>query len=346
MTVTEAPFGKTPAGKAVSLYTLKNANGMRVQLTNYGAIVVRVDVPDRAGKMANVNLGFDSLDGYLRGHPFFGATVGRYCNRIAQGRFTLDGREYTLATNNGPNHLHGGEVGFDKVVWTAEKIENPGQVGIKFTHRSPDGDEGYPGNLDVIATYALNDANELSVEFTAVTDQATPVNLTNHCYWNLGGAGTGKILDHELTIHAQQYLPVDETLIPTGEVANVAGTPLDFRQPQAMGKRLSEVGADPVGYDHCYVLPAKDGQLLRAARVRDPQSGRVMEVLTTQPGMQFYTGNFLSGSEADGGFGQHAGFCLETQHYPDAPNKPEFPSTILRPGETFQQRTVHRFSVE
>ncbi len=345
MTFSESSFGTTPDGQDVRLFTLENASGMRVQLTNYGAIVVAVETPDREGQRANINLGFERLEGYLARHPYFGATVGRFCNRIARGSFTLDGKTYTLAKNNGENHLHGGEVGFDKVVWKAEKIERPGSVGVRFTHRSPDGDEGYPGNLDVTATYTLSNDNELAMEFTATTDQATPVNLTNHCYWNLGGAGSGKILDHELMLVADHYLPVDETLIPTGELARVEGTPLDFRQPQPLGARLEQLGGTPPGYDHCYVLK-EPGQLTLAARVRDPKSGRVMEVLTTQPGMQLYTGNFLSGSEADGGFGQHEGFCLETQHFPDSPNQPQFPSTILRPGQRFEQRTVHRFYTE
>jgi len=346
MKIEKSEFGQSTDGQPITLFTLTNEHGMVVRLTNYGAIVVAVEVPDREGQRANVSLGFNDLDGYLQRHPYFGATVGRYCNRIAQGKFTLGGREYTLAKNNGENHLHGGNAGFDKRVWQVEPVQSKDAVGVRFTRTSPDGEEGYPGNLQVAAVYSLTNDNELKIDFTATTDQATPVNLTNHNYWNLAGAGSGTILNHEIMIAADKYLPVDDGLIPTGQRADVAGTPLDFRSAQTIGARIKQIQADPVGYDHCFVLRDSDEPLTLAARVRDPASGRVMEVLTTQPGLQFYSGNFLDGSEANGGFDQYEGFCLETQHFPDSPNQPDFPSTILRPGETLRQTTIHRFSVD
>lgn len=346
MKIEATPFGTTPDGEEITLYSCTNAHGLLVSLINYGAIVVKVETPDRDGKLANINLGFATLEGYLPRHPYFGSTVGRFCNRIAKGKFTLDGQEYTLATNNGDNHLHGGEIGFDKHVWKAEEVKTDDAVGIKFTRRSVDGEEGYPGNLDVAVTYTLTHENELRVEFTATTDKATPVNLTNHNYWNLAGAGSGKILDHEVTLAADHFLAVDEGLIPTGELTPVAGTPYDFSAPHKIGERINEIEADPQGYDHCYALRGQAGGLALAARVKDPVTGRVMEIYTTQPGIQLYTGNFLDGSEGNGGFNQHEAFCLETQHYPDSPNQPDFPTTILQPGETFHQVTVHKFSAE
>ena len=346
MSITKTSFGKTEDGQQIDLYTCTNANGLVVKLTNYGAIVVSVETPDRDGKLANITLGFDKLDGYLQRHPYFGATVGRYCNRIAKGKFTLDGQEYTLATNNGENHLHGGDAGFDKQAWKAEEVNTDNGVGIKFTRRSVDGEEGYPGNLDVTTIYTLTNANELHMEFSATTDKATPCNLTNHNYWNLAGAGSGTIENHELQLESDKYLPVDAGLIPTGELADVKGTPLDFSSPHKIGERMQQIDADPVGYDHCYVLRSQDGKLALAARVKEPTSGRVMEIYTTQPGIQLYSGNFLDGSESGGGYNQYGAFCLETQHYPDSPNHPEFPSTILKPGETYKQTTVHKFFVE
>ncbi|MHC4606973.1 MAG: aldose epimerase family protein [Planctomycetota bacterium] len=309
--------------KDAAIFTCSDA-GLVMKLTSCGATVVSVEAPGA------LTLGFPTLEGYLVRHPYFGSTVGRFCNRIARGRFTLDGTEYTLAANDGPNHLHGGDAGFDRVIWDAEEI--PG--GARFAYLSRDGEEGYPGNLRVTAEYTLA-GGAMKVEFTATTDKPTPVNLTNHCYWNLAGSGT--ILDHEVTIAADRYLPVDETLIPTGELAEVKGTRFDFTASRPIGEG---------GYDHCFALNSGDGSLALAARVRDPKSGRVMEVHTTQPGIQFYTGNFLDGSPACGGFGKHGGFCLETQHFPDSPNRPEFPSTILRPGETYHEVTLHRFSVD
>jgi aldose 1-epimerase len=347
-TLSEAEFGSLPDGTAVSLYTLSNSHGVRVQLTNYGGIVTSIHVPDRNGQPGEITLGFDALEAYLGGHPYFGCLVGRYANRIAGGRFRLDGKEYRLATNNGANHLHGGEVGFDKVVWQARPFRTERAVGVRLVYLSKDGEEGYPGNLRVEATYSLTQENELRIDYQATTDKATPLNLTNHTYWNLAGPQHGTIDRHELTIHAEHYLPVDEGLIPTGELRSVGGTPMDFRTPHPIGERIDQV---PGGYDHCYVLAhrtERPDDLELAARVRDPHSGRVLEVLTTEPGIQLYTGNFLDGSLKSRGavFEQRIGFCLETQHFPDSPNRPAFPNTILRPGQTFRSTTVYRFSVE
>jgi len=346
MKLEKTSYGKLSDDREVDLYTCTNANGLVVKLITYGAIVTSVEVPDRDGKLANITLGFDSLDGYLPRHPYFGATVGRYCNRIANGKFKLGEQEYTLATNNGPNHLHGGENGFDRVLWDAEPVQTESAVGVKFHYVSKDGEEGYPGNLDVTTTYLLTNDNELSVEFTATTDQPTPVNLTNHNYWNLSGAGSGTILNHELEIAADQFLAVDDTLIPTGELVDVSDSYLDFTKAQKIGARIEESKLEPLGYDHCFALRSQDGSMAFAARVTDAASGRVMEITTTQPGLQFYSGNFLDGSEDGGGNKQHEAFCLETQHYPDSPNQPKFPTTILKPGETYQQKTVHKFSVK
>jgi len=346
MLLEKSRFGTLPDGRDVSLFTCRNASGMVMKLTDYGAIVVAVETYDREGNRANITLGFDDLNGYLQRHPYFGATVGRYANRIAGGKFTLDGREYVLATNDGANHLHGGKEGFDRVLWSAEPVETVDTVGVRFTYDSPDGEEGYPGNLRVTVDYVLTNQNELKMVFMATTDKPTPVNLANHCYWNLSGAGSGTILDHELMINADQYLPVDEGLIPTGELADVVNTPLDFRTRQKIGARIRELDNRPQGYDHCFVLRPGDGDMRLAARVRDRKTGRVMEVRTTQPGVQFYSGNFLDGQPPNGGFPQYAGFCLETQHFPDSPNQPHFPNTILRPGETYRHVTIHKFAVE
>ena len=305
MNLEKTSYGKLSDDREVDLYTCTNANGLVVKLITYGAIVTSVEVPDRDGKLANITLGFDSLDGYLPRHPYFGATVGRYCNRIAKGKFKLGDQEYTLATNNDPNHLHGGENGFDRVLWDAEPVQTESAVGVKFHYVSKDGEEGYPGNLDVTATYLLTNDNELSVEFMATTDQPTPVNLTNHNYWNLSGAGSGAILNHELEIAADQFLAVDDTLIPTGEMVDVAGSFLDFTKAQKIGARIEESKLKPLGYDHCFALRSQDGSMAFAARVTDAASGRVMEIETTQPGLQFYSGNFLDGSEGGGGNKQH-----------------------------------------
>jgi aldose 1-epimerase len=333
MTVQSEPFGETPAGEAIVHYSLTNRNGVRVGLINLGAAVTAVEVPDRAGNRANVNLGFADLAGYLENKPYFGAICGRYANRIANGKFTLDGKEYTLAANNGPHHLHGGLAGFNKKVWQHGEV-------------SPDGEEGYPGTLTVKVTYSLNDANELRIDYEATTDQATVLNLTNHCYWNLSGnAGTGTIHDHELTLHADRYIPVDETSIPTGELAAVAGTPMDFLAPHQIGARIDQTVNGAGGYDHCYVVNGTPGELRPAAKIVEPTTGRVLEIETTEPGIQLYTGNHLKGTPDTGNAIMHGAFCLEAQHFPDSPNRPDFPSTVLRPGEVYRQTTVHRFSV-
>ena len=337
MKIERVDFGKTPSGIPVSLFSLINSHGNRVALTDYGAIITSVEIPDRNGDRTNVNLGFPTLDGYLERHPFFGATVGRFCNRIAGGKFELDGRLYELVVNNGPNHLHGGTVGFDKQVWEATELSSDSRIGVRLTLQSPDGQEGYPGNLSVTAEYSWNDQNELAFTFRASTDKATVLNLTNHSYWNLSGAGQGNIHAHQLQLLCHNYLAVDDTLIPTGKIESVAGTPLDFLESHPIGERIDQLPATK-GYDHCYVVDGQAGQLRRCAVAKDPSSGRAMEVLTTQPGVQLYTGNHLSGK-----YGQHAGFCLETQHYPDSPNQPTFPTTRLNPGEQFEETTVHRF---
>ena len=346
MRITTKPFGQTAEGEPVQWFECKNNNGYSLGLLDFGAHLARFDAPDRAGNVANVTLGFDSIEGYQQRHPFFGSTVGRFCNRIAKGKFVVDDVEYSLALNNGPNSLHGGDRGFDRYVWSSEIVDQPNESGVIFRRRSPDGEENYPGNVDVTAKYTLNENNEVTIEFTATADKTTPINLTNHSYWNLAGAGSGTILDHELQVHADLFVSVDGNLIPTGELSPVANTPLDFNTKQIIGSRIEAIDADPVGYDHCYALRSQDGSLSAAAVARDPKSGRQMEVLTTQPGIQLYTANFLDGSESRGGFGQYAAFCLETQHYPDSPNQPTFPSSLLKPGETFRQTTVHRFSAE
>jgi len=360
-TVTQTPFGTLPDGRAVRLFTLRNANGVEVRLIDYGGIVLSIMAPDRDGTFADITLGYDDLEGYLTETPYFGALVGRYGNRIAGGRFTLDDVEYELATNNGPNHLHGGDVGFDKVLWAAEPIENSNGAGVALTYESSDSEEGYPGTLDVSVDYLLNDDDELVIEYRASTDKPTPVNLTHHSYFNL--AGSGDILGHELMIDADLYTPVDATLIPTGELAAVSSTPFDFTVPTAIGARIGnedeQLGFGG-GYDHNFVLKRPDDgasissgaellELVLAARVIEPTSGRVLEVETTEPGLQFYSGNFLDGSinGKDGqAYGHRSGFCLETQHFPDSPNQPEFPSTILRPGQGYHSKTIYRFSVD
>lgn len=338
-------LGTDADGVEIEQYTLTNANGMRAKIMTLGATLTSVEVPDRDGKLQNVTLSLDRVEEYVAGHPCFGSICGRYANRIAKGKFTLEGQEYTLAVNNGPNHLHGGIRGFHKVVWTAGPASAENGVGVTFTYQSRDGEEGYPGNLTVKAIYRLTNDDELTMEYVAVTDKATPVNLTNHAYWNLSGGGSGDVLDHELLLNADRYLPVDETQIPLGELRSVRGTPMDFTTPREIGSRIGEVAG---GYDHCYVVNRKAGETpALAARLRDPKSGRVMEVYTTQPGVQLYTANGLKQKRSDGTeYGPHAGVCLETQHFPDAPNQPQFPSTILRRDETFRELTVHKFRVE
>ena len=330
----------------VTQYFLSNEQGMTVTVLNYGAIITSVVVPDKNGKTTNVTLGFSELPEYLTNAPYFGSLCGRYANRIAGGKFKLDGREYVLAVNNPPNHLHGGVKGFNHVLWQGRVIareESTGNdaVGVELTYRSPDGEEGYPGNLAVTVRYTLTNANELKIHYTAQTDKPTPINLTSHCYWNL--AGSGSILPHELTLHGGKFLPVDDTQIPTGKQQPVAGTPMDFSMSATIGSRIDQV---PGGYDHCYVVDGWDKSLRTVAIVREPKSGRVMEVLTTEPGVQFYTGNFLDGTADSGGFKKHDGFCLECQHFPDSPNHPEFPTTILKPGNVYEQTTIYRFSIK
>lgn len=349
-TVSRAPFGVLPDGKAVDVFTLTNPNGMEVRAITYGGIIVSLRVPDRDGRLGDIVLGYDSLDGYLEDSPYFGAIVGRYANRIAKGRFSLDGHVYSLATNNGPNHLHGGVRGFDKVVWDAEPFEGDSGVGVVFTHTSPDGDEGYPGAVTVRVMYTLTPSDELIVDYAATTDRATPINLSQHSYFNLAGDGRRDVLEHVLWINAAQFTPVDATLIPTGGIAPVAGTPFDFTQPTTIGARIEtdhEQLRNGGGYDHNFVLDREGSGLEHAARVEEPSSGRVLDIYTTEPGLQFYSGNFLDGTITGKGgqvYGHRYGFCLETQHYPDSPNQPEFPSTILRPGEEYRSRTVFAFS--
>ena len=340
-------FGKTKQGEAVERFTLTNRAGVEVSAISYGAIITSIRVPDRKGAAADVALGFDTLEGYLGDHPFFGTVVGRYGNRIANARFTLGGRTYQLAANNGPNHLHGGVRGFDKYVWAAAPID--GVNGVAFTRTSPDGEEGYPGTLQVRVSYVLTEANELVIEYQATTDKATPVNLTQHTYFNLAGHGAGPVADHELMIDADRYTPVDESLVPTGVLAPVAGTPLDFRRPTRVGARIDAPDEQirfGRGYDHNFVLNRRGNDLHLAARVVEPKSGRSLEVSTTEPGVQFYTGNFLDGTiKGKGGsaYVRRGGLCLETQHFPDSPNQPAFPTTILEPGATYRSKTVWKF---
>jgi len=347
--VVSAPYGTTTDGRAVTMYTLTNANGVELKAITYGGIITSLRVPDRSGTMGDVVLGFERLDGYEKDPPFFGAIIGRYGNRIAKGQFTLEGKTYTLAKNNGPNHLHGGKKGFDKVVWDATPAASGG--GVTFSRTSPAGEEGYPGNLQVRVTYTLTDNNELVVDYHATTDKGTPVNLTQHSYFNLAGDGGGDILGHELTIRADKYTPVDATLIPTGELAPVEGTPFDFRKPTLIGARIDQ----PLeqlkfgkGYDHNWVLNRTGQGLEPAARLVDPKSGRTLDIATTEPGLQFYSGNFLDGTLTGKNshvYKHRSGLCLETQHFPDSPNHPNFPSTILKPGQEYSTKTVFTFGV-
>lgn len=353
--VEKRDFGVTPDGDSVDLYTLTNANGVTMEVTNYGGIITSLRVPDRDGNFEDVVLGFDSLSGYTSeeyraANPYFGALIGRYGNRIAGGEFSLNGETYTLETNNGPNHLHGGEEGFDQVVWDAESFGEDDNVGLRLSHTSPDGHGGYPGRLDVEVTYTLTNENEVAVDYRATTTKATPVNLTQHSYFNLDGDGEGQILDHKLMINADRFTPVDSTLIPTGELRSVEGTPFDFTEPTPVGAGINadnqqiEYGG---GYDHNFVLAQSDADTLRlAARVYEPDTGRLMSVRTTEPGMQFYSGNFLDGSFTGKGevYDRREGLALETQHFPNSPNEPDFPSTILQPDEEYTSRTVYQFS--
>ena len=343
MSIHKEPFSQTPDGEQVHLYTLTNPNGLTAKITDYGAILVAMEAPDRDGKMADISLGYDNLDSYIKKGAYFGATVGRYANRIGGAKFELDGVEYKLAANNGPNHLHGGKKGFDKVVWKAEDVTAEGDKAIlKLSYLSKDGEEGYPGNLACTVTYTLTKDDELKFSYEATTDKTTIINLTNHSYWNLAGEGNGDILGHELMLNADNYTPVDEGLIPTGEIRSVKDSPMDFTKPMTIGSRIEKVG---MGYDHNYVINS-GGEPTLAARVHEPTSGRVMEVRTTEPGIQFYTGNFLDGSitgKSGRAYEKHYAFCLETQHFPDSPNKPDFPSVVLKPGETYTTVTIHKF---
>ncbi len=346
MMVSEREFGTMPDGQKITEYTVTNQHNIAFKLINYGGIITSLTVPDRNGNVADIVLGYDNLEGYLEKTPYFGATIGRYGNRIAKGQFALDGVTYDLAINNGPNGLHGGIKGFDKVVWEAEVIESDSASGIKLSYTSPDMEEGYPGTLTATVTYSLDDENQLTFEYAAVTDKKTVVNLTNHSYYNLS-AMKENILDHEVMINADQYLPVDSTLIPI-EVAPVADTPFDFNQFKKVGQDIGKENvqlANGGGYDHCWVL---NGEGLRlAAKVYEPKSGRMMELFTTEPGMQFYTGNFLDGTITGKNgvvYERRMGLCLETQHFPDSPNRPDFPSVVLNPGEQYYTKTITRFS--
>ena len=344
--VEKSVFGRLPDGAAVEQYTLTNTNRLQVTVMTYGATLTSVRVPDREGNFANVTLYLDTFDDYYRGHPLFGSVVGRYAGRIARAKFTLDGVEYKLDQNAGPYHIHGGRRGFDKMLWQAVPIEAEAVAGVELSHVSADGHAGYPGTLSVKVRYELNNDNELRLEYTAQTDKPTVLNVTNHAYWNLAGAGSGNVLEHELLLNADRYLPPDPLNIPTGEQRPVEGTVMDFRSPQTIGSRIAQVEGQ--NYDHCYVLNKRPGERLAlAARVVEPKSGRIMEVYTTQPGVQFFTAKFLSDKLQAGGlpYGPYHGFCLETQHYPNSPNQAEFPATVLRPGETFHEVTVHKFSV-
>jgi aldose 1-epimerase len=343
-------FGKTD-GQEVRLFTLTNRYGVEARIITYGGIVVSLKVPDRNGKLDDVVLGFETLDEYVKGNDaYLGALIGRYGNRISKGRFTLNGVEYKLATNNGENHLHGGVKGFDKVVWGGKPLKTKDGVGVELTYIARDGEEGYPGNLSITVTYLLTDNNQLKIDYAATTDKDTIVNLTHHSYFNLSGQGNGDILGHQLQINGDRFTPVDSGLIPTGELRQVKGTPFDFLKPVAIGARIDQDNEQlklGKGYDHNFVLNGSTGTLRQAATVFDPASGRLMEVWTVEPGMQFYTGNFLDGKKGKNGkINQFRyGFCLETQHFPDSPNKPEFPSTVLRKGSKYKTTTIYKFSV-
>ncbi len=341
MRIESSPFGKTASGAQITLFTLTNGNGLSAKVITYGATLVSVVSPDRNGKKAEITLGYESLDGYLLRHPYFGSTVGRFANRIAKGRFSIDGAQYSVACNDGGNHLHGGLVGFDQRLWKAETAQERDASKVMLSYRSPAGEENYPGNLDAKVTYTLTEKNELVIEYEAETDAPTPVNLTNHTYWNLEGAGTGTIYDHILSIDAESYLDVDEELVPSGRKNPVAGGAFDFRKPKPMGKDIEAAH----GYDHCFVLNRNGDK--PQIRVAAPKSGRVLTIFTTQPGVQLYTSNFLDNAKTRSGIvGKHGAFCLETQGFPDAVNHPEFPDAVLRPGKHYYEKAVHRFGTD
>lgn len=349
VSITKQPFGKTTAGENVDLYTLRNTNGVETQITNYGGIVVSLKVPDRNGKFDDVVLGFNDFEKYLKNDPYLGAIIGRYGNRIAKGRFKLNGVEYKLAVNNGENHLHGGIKGFDKVVWTGRGIKTKQGPAVILTYLSKDGEEGYPGNLRVRVVYTLRNDNVLQIDYSATSDKDTVINLTHHSYFNLSGEGNGDILNHVLKLHSNRFVPTDAGSIPTGELRNVAGTPFDFIPPTAIGARINQDDEQLKlgnGYDHTFVINGQPGQLRIAATVRELSAGRVMEVWTTEPGVQLYTGNFLDGSltgKSGKPYPRRSGFCLETQHYPDSPNQPSFPTTTLKKGATYKSTTIYKF---
>ncbi len=349
MPITQRAFGTTPDGATITLYTLTNAHGVEADIMNFGGIIVALRVPDRDGNLGDVALGFDTFEPYADRNPFFGALVGRYGNRIANGQFELDGKTYKLAQNNGQNHLHGGPNGFHQKVWSAQPHDDA-EPSLELSLVSPDGEEGYPGNLSVTVVYTLTDQNELKIDYTATTDKATVLNLTNHSYFNL--SGNGDILGHEMQLFASRFIPINDNLIPTGEIRSVEGTPMDFRTPTPIGARIdddTEQLRNGLGYDHCWVLDKQTGVLAQAAHVYDPASGRTLDVYTTQPGVQFYSGNMLDGSLTGKNgevYARRTGFCLETQHFPDSPNQPQFPSTVLRPGETYKQMTIFQFGVQ
>jgi aldose 1-epimerase len=341
------PFGQAPDGQQVAIHTLTSSKGLRARITNFGATLVSMEAPDRHGNLADIALGFDTLESYVKPNGYIGATAGRYANRIGGARFVLDGVEYKLTANEGVNQLHGGKVGFDKKVWTTqEAVAAEDEAWVKMTYLSKDGEEGYPGNLRCTVTYALTNNDELRITYEAETDKKTVVNLTNHSYWNLAGHDKGSILGHEMNINAGTFTVVDKALIPTGMIASVLDTPLDFSRPRQIGERMHHIGR---GYDHNYVLRGDVKAMKFAARAREPHCGRVLEVHTTEPGIQLYTGNWLDGSLIGKGgvaYNRYAGFCLETQHFPDSPNKPSFPSTVLAPGQKFTSTTVHKFLTE
>ena len=346
MNLNQELFGTTKDGKKVEKFILGNSKGITVTVMNLGGILISFKMPDRTGAVREITLGFDTLDEYLAGHPYFGAIIGRFANRIARGKFELDGVEYTLACNEkNINHLHGGNVGFDKVLWQAEGFQDTTWAGVRFSYLSPEAEEGYPGNLKVTVTYSVNEENELKFEYWGETDKATPVNLTNHAYWNLAGAGSGSILGHELLLHCSKYLPVNHALIPTGEIRAVQGTPMDFTTSKPIGIDMNKV---PGGYDHCFVVDPSDQELVLIARLYEPKSGRGMTISTTKPGVQFYAGNLLDSIRgADGAlFDKRGALCLETEFFPNAVNQLDFPSAILRPGETYHHTTVHRFFID
>ena len=353
ITITKSQFGIMPDSTVVEKYTLKNNNGVEMEVITFGGRITSLKVPNKNGKLENVVLGFNNLEDYLRpDDPYFGALIGRYGNRIAKGKFSLNGEEYTLATNNGANHLHGGVIGFDRVVWEVTPMESENGPSLKLKYLSKDGEEGYPGNLKVTVVYTLTDENNLEVSYEATTDKTTIVNLTQHAYFNLSGDFSKPILDHEITINADNYVPVDDTLIPTGELVTVTNTPFDFRTAKSIGRDIENKNDQLVkgkGFDHCWVLNEQDKGIRWAASAFQPESGRLLEIYTDEPGIQFYTGNFLDGTlpmPNGGTYAQRTGFCLETQHYPDSPNQKDFPSVVLNPGETYKSKTIFKFLVK